>query len=121
VPVVPVVGHGGHETTFVLTRGERFAKLLSAQTVRMDGAPIMFQVPWGLSLPALPGVPLPARITVQVCEPLDWTRFGPNAVDDPDALEACYEEITNVMQSTLDALARENPRPLLTRFRARKA
>lgn len=121
VPVVPVVGHGGHETTFVLTRGERLAKLLSAQRVRMDGAPIMFQVPWGVSLPALPGVPLPARITVQVCEPLDWTRFGPEAVDDPAVLDRCYEEITSVMQATLDALALENPRPLLSRLRSRRA
>ena len=121
VPVVPVVGHGGHETTFVLTRGERLAKLLSAQRVRMDGAPIMFQVPWGVSLPALPGVPLPARITVQVCEPLDWTRFGPEAVDDPEVLDRCYEEITSVMQATLDALALENPRPLLSRLRSLRA
>lgn len=120
VPVVPVVGHGGHETTFVLTRGERLAKLLSAQRVRMDGAPILFQVPWGLSLPALPGIPLPARITVQVCEPLDWTHFGPDAVDDPEILDTCYREIIEVMQTTLDALANENPQPLLTRFRSRK-
>ena len=120
VPVVPVVGHGGHETTFVLTRGERFAKLLSAQTVRMDGAPILFQVPWGVSVPALPGIPLPAKITVQVCEPLDWTRFGPEAADAPEVLERCYQEITSVMQTTLDALAIENPRPLLSRFIPRK-
>lgn len=119
VPVVPVVGHGGHETTIVLTRGEHLAKLLSAQRVRLDGAPIMFQLPWGVSLPALPGIPLPARITVQVCEPLDWSRFGPDAVDDEDALDACYQEITSVMQTTLDKLAAENPRPLLSRLRPR--
>jgi 1-acyl-sn-glycerol-3-phosphate acyltransferase len=116
VPVVPVVGHGGHETTVVLTRGERFAKLLSLQTLRVDGAPLLFQLPWGISIPALPGVPLPAKITVQVCEPLDWSGFGPEAADDPEALEQCYDEITSVMQTTLDALALENPRPLVSRF-----
>ena len=120
VPVVPVVGHGGHETTVVLSRGERLAKLFSADKVRMDGAPVMFQVPWGVSLPMLPGVPLPARITVEVCEPLDWSHHGPDAVDDPRVLDACYEEVTSVMQGTLDALAEENPRPLLTRLRPRK-
>ena len=36
VPVVPVVGHGGHETTIVLTRGERLAKFLSLDKVRID-------------------------------------------------------------------------------------
>jgi 1-acyl-sn-glycerol-3-phosphate acyltransferase len=99
VPVVPVVGHGGHETTIVLTRGDRFVKLLGLDRVRMDGAPLLFQVPWGISSPAMPGVPLPAKITVQVCEPLDWSRFGPEGADDPEVLEQCYEEITSLMHS----------------------
>jgi len=120
VPVVPVVGHGGHETTIVLTRGERFVKLLSLDKVRMDGAPLLFQLPWGISSAGLPGVPLPAKITVQVCEPLDWSRFGPEGADDPAVLEQCYEEITSIMQTTLDTLAIENPRPLLSRFVRRK-
>ena len=120
VPVVQVVGHGGHETTIVLTRGERFVKLLSLDKVRMDGAPVLFQFPWGVSSPAMPGVPLPAKITVQVCEPLDWSRFGPDAADDPAILERCYEEVTSIMQATLDQLAIENPRPLLSRFRRKK-
>jgi 1-acyl-sn-glycerol-3-phosphate acyltransferase len=120
VPIVPVVGHGGHETTIVLTRGERFVKLLSLDKVRMDGAPLLFQLPWGISSAGLPGVPLPAKITMQVCEPLDWSRFGPEDADDPAVLEQCYEEITSIMQTTLDALAIENPRPLLSRFVRRK-
>jgi 1-acyl-sn-glycerol-3-phosphate acyltransferase len=116
VPVVPVVGHGGHETTIVLTRGERLAKLLGLDRVRMDGAPLLFQIPWGISTPATPGLPLPAKITMQVCEPLDWSRFGPEAADDPEVLEHCYQQTISIMQSTLDALAIENPRPLLSRF-----
>ena len=121
VPVVPVVGHGGHETTIVLTRGERLAKLLGLDKVRMDGAPILFQIPWGISTPATPGLPLPAKITVQVCEPLDWSRFGPEAADDPEVLEQCYQETISIMQTTLDTLAIENPQPLLTRFLPRRA
>lgn len=121
VPVVPVVGHGGHETTIVLTRGERLAKLLGLDRVRMDGAPILFQIPWGISTPATPGLPLPAKITVQVCEPLDWSRFGPEAADDPEVLEQCYQETISIMQTMLDTLAIENPRPLLTRFLPRRA
>jgi 1-acyl-sn-glycerol-3-phosphate acyltransferase len=120
VPVVPVVGHGGHETTIVLGRGERFAKLLGLDKIRMDGAPLLFQLPWGVSSPMMLGVPLPAKITVQMCEPLDWSRFGPEGADDPEVLEQCYQEITSIMQTTLDALAIENPRPLLSRFRRRK-
>ena len=117
VPVVPVVGHGGHETTIVLTRGERIAKMMGSDKVRMDGAPILFQLPWGLSSPAMPGVPLPAKITVQVCEPINWSEYGPEAADDPEVLQRCYDEITSVMQSTLDQLAAENPRPIATRLK----
>jgi 1-acyl-sn-glycerol-3-phosphate acyltransferase len=118
VPVVPVVGHGGHETTFVLTRGERLVELLSLDKVRMDGAPLLFQLPWGISTPLTPGIPLPAKITVQVCEPLDWSRFGPEGAQDPAVLERCYQEITSIMQGTLDVLVQENPRPLVSRFRS---
>jgi 1-acyl-sn-glycerol-3-phosphate acyltransferase len=118
VPVVPVVGHGGHETTVVLTRGERIARMVGADLVRADVWPIVVQVPWGVSTPALPGVPLPAKITVQVGKPLDWSRHGSAAAEDESVLERCYEEITGVMQSTLDELARENPQPLLSRVRS---
>lgn len=117
VPVVPVVGHGGHETTIVLTRGERIAKMMGSDKVRLDAAPILFQFPWGLSTPATPGVPLPAKITVQVCEPIDWSKYGPEAANDPEVLQRCYDEITSVMQSTLDQLAAENPRPIATRLK----
>ena len=120
VPVVPIVGHGGHETTVVLTRGERFAQLLSADKMRLEGAPILLQLPWGVSSPILPGIPLPAKITVQVCEPLDWSALGAEAAEDPAVLERCYEEITSVMQTTLDALAAENPKPLLRRLVGRR-
>lgn len=117
VPVVPVVGHGGHETTIVLTRGERLAKMMGSDKVRMDGAPLLFQVPWGVSTPVMPGVPFPAKITVQVCEPLDWSAYGSEAADDPAVLQRCYDEITSIMQTTLDALAAENPRPIATRLK----
>lgn len=117
VPVVPVVGHGGHETTIVLTRGERLAKMMGSDKVRMGGAPLLFQLPWGLSTPAMPGIPLPAKITVQVCEPVDWSEYGPDAADDPEVLQRCYDEITSLMQSTLDQLAAENPRPIATRLK----
>lgn len=118
VPVVPVVGHGGHETTIVLSRGKRLVKLFGVDKIRMDAVPVMLQLPWGLSTPGFPSIPLPAKITVQVCEPLDWSRYGPEDADNPEVLQRCYVEITEGMQGTLDGLARENPRPIMTRFRS---
>jgi 1-acyl-sn-glycerol-3-phosphate acyltransferase len=116
VPVVPVVGHGGHETTIVLTRGEWLARRLGMERLRLHIAPMLLQVPWGLSLPILPGIPLPAKITVEICPPPDWSQLGPEAADDPAIVERCYGEVTASMQSALTRLAEERPSPVLSRL-----
>lgn len=116
VPAVPVVGHGGHETTIVLTRGEWLAKHLGMERLRLHIAPMLVQVPWGISLPIIPGIPLPAKITVQICPPPDWSHLGPDAADDPEVVDRCYEEITGVMQSALTQLAEERPLPVISRL-----
>jgi 1-acyl-sn-glycerol-3-phosphate acyltransferase len=117
VPLVPVVGHGGHESVYVLSRGEGIAERLGMARVRLGIFPIIAQVPWGISSPVLPGIPLPSKITVEVCEPIDLSaRFGPGAEDDPAIVDRSYDEVTSVMQSTLTRLAAERPRPLLDGF-----
>ena len=116
IPVVPVVGHGGHETLMVLSRGERVAALLGYDQMRLETMPVMLQFPWGLSTPAFPSLPLPAKINVEVGAPIDWSHLGPEAAEDPDTLDRCYAEITNTMQGTLDRMAADNPRPLLSRL-----
>ena len=118
VPIVPVVGHGGHDSVFVLFRSERLARWFGLHRIRMGNLPVLWQLPWGPSLPGPFYLPLPAKITVQVCEPLDWSGYGPEAANDPDVVDRCYAEITEVMQRTLTALARENPWPVLRRLRS---
>lgn len=118
VPVVPVVGHGGHNSTIILTRGETIAKALGLDRIRLSAFPILLQVPWGLSLYGMPSIPLPAKITVQICEPVDWSHIPRAKADDPDTVQQCYEEITAVMQRTLDELVEENPYPVLSRLRS---
>jgi 1-acyl-sn-glycerol-3-phosphate acyltransferase len=116
VPVVPVVGHGGHESIVVLTRGEWFARAIGLERVRLRAAPVIWQIPWGVSLPALPGIPMPAKVTVEVCEPLDWSAYGPDDADDPRIVERCYDETVERMQEVLTRLAEERPVPLLSRL-----
>jgi len=118
VPVVPVVGHGGHDSVIVLLRSERLAAWLGLKRIRMGNLPIVWQLPWGVSLPGPFYLPMPAKITVQVCEPLDWSAHGPEAANNPEIVDRCYAEITEVMQGTLSALARENPWPVLRRLRS---
>lgn len=116
VPVVPVVGHGGHASTIILTRGEWIGRLLGMGRVRTLAFPLALQVPWGLSVTALPGFPLPAKITMQVCPPMPWGSYGPKAADDPVLVRHLYGEITDLMQATLDRLAAEHPYPVLSRL-----
>ena len=117
VPVVPIVAHGGHDTTFVLSRGEDLAVTMGMDRMRLGIFPIVLQFPWGVSTAATPGIPLPAKITIQVCEPLDWSKYGPEAARDQVVIDRCYDEISTVMQDTLDRLVEERPRPLVDGLR----
>ena len=111
VPVVPVVSIGGQETALFLSRGERLARLLRLDRLaRLKVLPISLALPWGLNVGDIAGhIPLPAKITTQVMEPIDLPReFGP----EPDVNQV-YEEIVDRMQRTLDALAAERRLPVL--------
>jgi hypothetical protein len=117
VPVVPVVSHGGHDSTIILTRGEWIGRLLGVERIRTRTFPIAWQIPWGPSVLMVPGIPLPAKITVQVREPMRWSHYGPEAARDPAIVARCYDEITGLMQATLTELAAEHPYPVLSRLR----
>jgi 1-acyl-sn-glycerol-3-phosphate acyltransferase len=111
VPVVPVVSIGGQETALFLSRGERLARLLRLDRLaRLKVLPISLALPWGLNVGDIAGhIPLPAKITTQVMEPIDLPHeFGP----EPDVNQV-YDEIVDRMQRTLDALAAERRLPVL--------
>jgi hypothetical protein len=73
-------------------------------------------VPWGVSLTIVPGIPLPAKITVEICQPPDWSQLTPEAADDPEVVDRCYEEVIGLMQSALTRLAAERPLPVISRL-----
>jgi 1-acyl-sn-glycerol-3-phosphate acyltransferase len=111
VPIIPVVSIGGQETALFLSRGERLAKLLRLDKVaRLKVLPISIAPPWGLNMGDLAGhLPLPAKITTQVLDPIDlYEEFG----DDPD-IDGVYDEIVARMQHALDALAAERRLPVI--------
>ncbi len=112
VPVVPVVSYGSHHAVVVLSRGERLARVLGLNRLRIKVFPILLG-PFGVSSILTPPPPMPAAVTVEFMAPIDWTGLGPAAADDDDAVEACYKEITCAMQATLDRLHAENPHPVL--------
>jgi 1-acyl-sn-glycerol-3-phosphate acyltransferase len=116
VPVVPVVSHGGHHSTVILTRGEWLGRLLGMERIRTPAFPIAWQIPWGLSPLSVPGLPLPAKITIEIRPPMAWDAVPPEAADDRRVVERCYGEITAVMQRTLDDLVAEHPHPVAARL-----
>lgn len=115
VPVVPAVSVGAHETLVVLARGQAVARRLGLDRLfRIKVMPLVLGPPMGLVPGGIPTLPLPAKITVELGAPVDWAaRYGPEAADDDAVVRDCYEEITGLMQATLDRLAGERRLPVL--------
>ena len=109
VPIVPTVSIGGQETQFFLARGDALAKRLGLHRIRFKALPLTFGLPFGLTTVLPPNFPLPAKIIMEVLEPIDVAaRFG----DDPDVDEV-DAHVRTVMQTALDRLARQRRFPIL--------
>jgi 1-acyl-sn-glycerol-3-phosphate acyltransferase len=106
VPLVPVVAIGGQETALFLSRGERLAKLFGLDRMfRLKVLPISLALPWGLNVGDMLGhIPLPAKITIQVLEPIDVSRMD---------VDKAYDRVTTAMQTALTGLAEERSLPVL--------
>jgi len=113
VPVVPVVTHGSHHAVVVVSRGDRLASALGLKRIRINVFPILVGPPFGVTTILVPPLPMPASITVEFLPALDWSRYGPDAADDPDVVDTCYEETTTVMQAALDRLRTDYPHPVM--------
>ncbi len=113
-PIVPAVSVGSHETLVVLARGEQVAKRLGLDRMfRIKVMPLVFGPPLGLVPGGIPTWPLPAKITVELCEPILWTNYGPEAAQDDVIVRECYDEVTETMQVALDRLVAERRFPIL--------
>ena len=109
VPIVPVVAIGGQETALFLTRGERLARGLRLDRLfRLKVLPVSLALPWGLNVGDFLGhLPLPAKITIEVLEPIDGRdRFGRNA-----DVKVVHDHVVGLMQQALDRLAGERSLP----------
>src|SRR5215204_1790640 len=111
VPIIPIVSVGGQETAIFLTHGQRLARLLGVDKLfRLKTLPVNLSLPWIVNVGDFLGhLPLPAKITVQVMDPIDLReRYGP----EPDH-DRIYEDITMSMQIKLDELAAERTLPVI--------
>lgn len=111
VPIVPIVSVGGQETAVFLSHGDRLAKLLRLdKLLRLKTLPVNLSLPWIVNIGDFLGhLPLPAKITVQVMEPIDLSeRYG----SAPD-IDRIYEDVTAQMQDQLNELAAERRLPVV--------
>ena len=106
VPLVPVVAIGGQETALFLSRGEGIARLLGLDRMfRLKVLPVSLALPWGLNVGDMLGhIPLPAKITIQVLEPIDVSGMD---------VDEAYELVVGQMQTALTALDQERSLPVL--------
>lgn len=105
VPIVPVASVGGQETALFLGRGQWLARLLMLDKVlRLKSMPISVALPWGLNITDWLGhIPLPAKIVIEVQEPIEVT----------DDDQAVYDEVVASLQAGVDRLAAERRFPVI--------
>ncbi|MBT6176517.1 MAG: acyltransferase family protein [Deltaproteobacteria bacterium] len=114
VPIIPVVYIGGHEGFFILHDGQFIAKLLKLDRIlRTDTWPLMFAMPWGLTLGPWMHMPLPTKCKTRYLEPISLENYSPEDVDNPQALDEIYDKVTTAMQIAMDDMATERTLPIL--------
>lgn len=105
VPIVPVASVGGQETALFLGRGQGLARLLMLDRVfRLKSVPISVALPWGLNVTDWLGhIPLPAKIAIEVQQPIEPTA------DD----QATYDAVVASLQAGVNRLAAQRRFPVI--------
>ncbi|BBX83021.1 lysophospholipid acyltransferase family protein [Mycolicibacterium aubagnense] len=105
VPIVPVASVGGQETALFLGRGNWLAHLLMLDRVlRLKSVPISLALPWGLNITDWLGhIPLPAKIVIEVQEPIEVT----------DDDQTVYDNVVASLQAGVNRLAAERRFPVI--------
>ncbi len=99
VPIVPIVAHGAHCSAYIISEGERLARLLQLRRwARLERFPVALALPWGLALgPWLPYLPLPFPIALRV---LPAVHIAPQ-----EPVAASAARIQALMQRALTQMA----------------
>ncbi|MEZ4440137.1 MAG: 1-acyl-sn-glycerol-3-phosphate acyltransferase [Polyangiaceae bacterium] len=105
VPVLPIVSVGGHESLYLFSSGRGIAEALRLpELLRSNVFPIGFALPWGVIFGnPVPHLPPPVKIHTRFCAPIDL-GLPPEAADDEEALNACYQRVVGAMQAAMNEL-----------------
>ncbi|MGB1012842.1 MAG: 1-acyl-sn-glycerol-3-phosphate acyltransferase, partial [Nannocystaceae bacterium] len=115
-PIIPVVGAGNHETLMVLSQGRKLAQRLKLDRLfRIHSLPILLAAPWGILIGptcALPYLPLPSKVTVELGYPIETGRRDPTGGSER-RVSILYRHVELTMQRMLDALYEERRYPVV--------
>jgi 1-acyl-sn-glycerol-3-phosphate acyltransferase len=101
-PVVPMMSLGGHETFFILDRGEDLAKKIGMdRLIRSRNFPISVGLPWGLTLGPLMYIPLPAKLEVELGQPFTASDIVKPRMSKERKVQAVYRETIDRIQRML--------------------
>jgi 1-acyl-sn-glycerol-3-phosphate acyltransferase len=112
-PIVPVVSVGAHDGLIVLADFYHILEQLHDRGMPwlLGIDPVVFPVylglPWGISFGPLPNFPLPTKVHIRVCKPIEFSRYGRAAANDRDYVDACYTLVEQQMQLELDWLVKD--------------
>ena len=108
IPIVPVVAGGAHSVYYVIDDLKWLAKLINSRSfLRSNVWPLTLSIPWGLTLGPIIFFPYPAKINIQVLEPIQFSRSGEEAASDKEYVADCALKVESLMQDTLTELATE--------------
>jgi 1-acyl-sn-glycerol-3-phosphate acyltransferase len=114
VPIVPVLCLGGHETFFVLSSGHSLARITGVKKyLRSDSFPIFLGLPWGLGVGPIFHLPLPARLLVEVGEPIDLSAYQPADAANLEVVREISARVQSRLQQLMDRRAAERRWPVL--------
>jgi 1-acyl-sn-glycerol-3-phosphate acyltransferase len=92
-PIIPVAVVGAEEIYPKLADAKPLARAIGAPFV-----PITPTFPW---LGPLGLIPLPSRWRIEFCEPIELSRYGPDAADDQRLLFDVSEQVRGTIQDKL--------------------
>lgn len=106
VPIVPIVAEGAHGTLYIIDDFRWLARALHLhELVRIGVFPLAFALPYGLWWgPIPPYFPLPAKIQIEILEPIE-VRGGEDAAADEEYVEDVARTVEAVIQRALTRLS----------------
>lgn len=100
VPILPIVTAGAGETLYVISRGEKLAKITGVERVlRLKALAVTLSVPMGLTVGGSPYIPLPAKLVTRVL-PLMTPQQG-------ESSERFAGRVHRAMQDGMDDMTKD--------------